>query len=604
MKQKAATSMQYLYSIAAVTGAILYGYLLYRNMWISDDGYIYLSYVKNYIESGEAAFNPGEKVDAATGFLWFLLLSLFQKVFFFLDERQNAFVLSFVLSAASYGLVVREIYRGSRLWLLAIPFLFLTWVFVSFSTSGLETPLIVFLLIWLFVRMHSRGFWGRGNGFIVAVLPFVRPELGILMLLYVAVAALKRRYAVLGMIFAVLLILAFWRYMLFGDILPNTAFVKLFAETYDSGKWYFKEFFLSYPHYMFLFLVFVLLFTVRCLQKKLTLHDFYWVSSALLLGGYIYASGGDFMHGRFFIPVVVIVVLWTVTSLETMKSDIRGKGIHFVILFLFLLLALYASKQQPYCLKKDRNWYHGIMDEQSGYEKDNAHLHYWHDNNTWRWLTWTQHMDEMARSYKIESGAVYPAIGQVRYYSDPRYFYVFDKLSLTQAVGSFLDTGGHFTRIGHLAEIPDPLIYLEKQVTLYHTPDKELDTLLHFDYKGSQATLIALSQIDNYVKNGLLPKNTWEKVEDLIEYRFQENNVDAAFIFYLACRYPPHRKHYEKIRQMYEEKKKEKNWMSWYEKNREIIERAEGIQKGRKNALPERYLIYLKYRSFKPISPL
>ena len=51
MKQKAATSMQYLYSIAAVTGAILYGYLLYRNMWISDDGYIYLSYVKNYMNN-------------------------------------------------------------------------------------------------------------------------------------------------------------------------------------------------------------------------------------------------------------------------------------------------------------------------------------------------------------------------------------------------------------------------------------------------------------------------------------------------------------------------------------------------------------------------
>jgi len=588
------------YRMAVIAGAVVYGYLLYVNMWISDDGYIYLDYVKNYVEYGEAAFNLGEKVDAATGFLWFLLLSLFQKLFFFLDARQNAFLLSFALSAASYGWIAREIFRGHYVWIVAIPFLFLTWVGVSFSTSGLETPLIVFALIWLFVRIHRQGFLGKGNAVIIALLPFIRPELGILLLLYVPAAVVKRRYDVLLAAVATLLVLAVWRYLLFGDILPNTAFVKLFSQTHGSGAWYFKEFFYSYMHYAVLAAVFILLFLVQLFRRRLTPESLFWGMSALLLGGYIYVSGGDFMHGRFFIPVIVIVVLWMVAFFE--RKEPVGMRESMAILLLAFLIGMYAVVQRPYCLQGERNWYHGIMDEQSGYEADNDRLHAWRDVNHWKWLAWTRRMNEMACRYQIPVGAVYPAIGQVRYYSDPELFYVFDKLSLTRVVGSFIQTGGHFTRIGHLAEMPDPLVYREKRVTLYHTPSKALDRLLRFSYGGSDAVLIALSQIDRYVEAGLLLPDTWEQIDGLVGRELASGKISTPFLFYLAWRYPEERKYYGEIKRLYEERKNDKGWISWYEENRPIIETAERIQKGEINALPARYLIYWKYGSFKPIS--
>lgn len=590
---------------------IYYFYLLFVNKWISDDGYIYLSYLKNYVEEGEYVFNPGETVDAGTGFVWLLLLTLCKKVLFFLDYRQVTFVLSFLLSLFSYGMIAEHILRGQRSYLLAVPLMFFTWFFISFSTSGLETPLITFLLIFLFFSVQERGLFTNLNAVTVALLPFVRPELGILLMLYVLLSLMKKQCKPLALLFVTLFSLALLRYAIFGDILPNTAFVKLFTDTHNSGYWYFVEFFYSYPYYFLLLAAFMLTVAYLLYMRRFLVSDTFFSLSVFLLMFYVYISGGDFMHGRFFLAPIVLMVLFTANALEKIMFSLPERLKTAVMMSLSFFLLAYALPAQPYCRKGDKkedktekkNWFHGIMDEQAGYEADNPNLHLWKDDNAWKWLPRTLKMSELARSSKIKLGAVYPAIGQVRFYSDPEYFYVFDRLSLTQVAGSFLHMRGKFSRVGHTAEMPDPLIYLNERVTLYHTPDTRLDALLTFHYRGEQAILISLSYIDRFIQMGLLEKNTWEKVDRYVEAYLKRSIPEPNVIFFLKYRYPPERKLYKKIEALYAqyEQSSASGWISWYRENQTLLQRISAIQEGRSSSLPERYRIYLSTGTLKPI---
>src|ERR1044071_2088878 len=56
--------------------AIVFG--LYRAVslrWISDDAFITMRYVKNFLEGNGLVYNIGERVEGYTHFLWLLLVS-------------------------------------------------------------------------------------------------------------------------------------------------------------------------------------------------------------------------------------------------------------------------------------------------------------------------------------------------------------------------------------------------------------------------------------------------------------------------------------------------------------------------------------------------
>ncbi len=71
---------------------------------------------------------------------------------------------------------------------------------------------------------------------------------------------------------------------------------KIVSDTYDSGYWYYREFFSSYPHYLALMLVFVLTIIFAIFKIQLSLTDTFFVLSSIFLLFYVYKSGGDFMH--------------------------------------------------------------------------------------------------------------------------------------------------------------------------------------------------------------------------------------------------------------------------------------------------------------------
>src|SRR5436190_12749562 len=62
---------------------IIYILILYRTAWLSDDSYITLRSVDNFVNGLGPVWNPAERVQVFTHPLWYLLLSA---VYFFTHE--------------------------------------------------------------------------------------------------------------------------------------------------------------------------------------------------------------------------------------------------------------------------------------------------------------------------------------------------------------------------------------------------------------------------------------------------------------------------------------------------------------------------------------
>src|SRR5262245_58484813 len=64
-------------ALAAIAAALVAHSLVYH--FICDDAYISFVYARNFAERWELVFNPGERVEGYTNFLWTVVLGLFMK---------------------------------------------------------------------------------------------------------------------------------------------------------------------------------------------------------------------------------------------------------------------------------------------------------------------------------------------------------------------------------------------------------------------------------------------------------------------------------------------------------------------------------------------
>ncbi|MCJ7578117.1 MAG: hypothetical protein MUO91_06665, partial [candidate division Zixibacteria bacterium] len=94
--------------ILSVIIAIFVAHSLSLN-FTQDDAFISYRYVKNFINGHGLVFNPGERVEGYTNFLWIIILSIFAK--FGLD----IIVVSKILGIASGCVVLFLLYKISVL---------------------------------------------------------------------------------------------------------------------------------------------------------------------------------------------------------------------------------------------------------------------------------------------------------------------------------------------------------------------------------------------------------------------------------------------------------------------------------------------------------
>ncbi len=333
--------------------------------FIQDDAFISYRYVKNFVNGEGLVFNPGERVEGYTNFLWIILLSIF--AIFGLD----IIIVSKVLGIASGCISIYLLYKISALffqkknrsrspakgmsrmvrvqgeagslqsWFFAIsPSLLLASnsAFAYWSISGLETVFFgmgVLLSVYLYFTNERLMIISS------AVSSLIRPE-GVLVFAVLILHKFffkkdKLKGCLSYILRFTLLLVPFLIFKIFyyGDFLPNPFYAKtgLSWEYLETGVAYFWLFLKHYGLWGALYLIPIVFYQHLQVRGKLILLMVYIYTL------YIVVVGGDVLQGhRFFLPVIPFLYLLFSLALMRLYSMLK-RGFIYRTIPVFLVIA-------------------------------------------------------------------------------------------------------------------------------------------------------------------------------------------------------------------------------------------------------------------------
>ena len=327
--------------------------------WSSDDAYMTIRTVNNFVDGFGARYNTDERVMVYTHPLWFLLLAA--GVSLGLKGYYWSIILGIILTAALLYVVYRYLRDAGDYGLIAFislaAFCATSFVFVQFQTFGLENSLTNFLIC-CSVLAFSMGYPQRGwlaIGFLL-----VNRLDHVFLIAPLALAALltdrfdqRRLGSRVGSAFLGLLPLVIWEgisFIYYGFLFPNTAYAKLvqLAALQQRGLHYIFDYIVTEPTHVIVPL-YVLYKSYIALKgdSQVLMNSKSFVAAIVLLMGvalqliYCVAIGGDFMRGRFLASAMF--VLWVscayLFSLSLSKHAGQLKSVS-VLPVVFLLFAL------------------------------------------------------------------------------------------------------------------------------------------------------------------------------------------------------------------------------------------------------------------------
>lgn len=552
----------------------------WRGKWISDDGYIYLTYVQNLTENGAGpVFNRGEYVEAFTSTGWFAALSLgnLLRPDRLLTMRQMTILISLCLSVAALALwpvVERQARRTLGRARDDIP-LFLpmaamagTYVFQSFATSGLETPL---QLLWLMAVVATvwTEYGSERHLWLVAGLggvgPLVRPDLAIvsaaLLLLFVRTA---KRHHVRPRVWLALIAFALptgaaaiARIVIYGQLLPNTYYAKTSTGIgFEQGWKYLADVVLAH-HVWWVAIVAVGLVAAPLLdptRRRATGERYerllranrrraWLLATSATHGVYVLSAGGDFMHGRFWITSWTLLLgalagLWLPREVDQTTAR-QALTSALVVSPLLVLLLCSTTESRQRLSNGDTTIIDGIADEASFYEQGDPNLHYWDGENLHFLADTGRRVRELAEVLDTEIGITRGAIGQVTYFAQRNHgkVFVLDQAGLTQQTGSRLTPAGPDPRIGHAKLAPELLLVLNPRVDLQTTSFPDFNDAFGFDFSGEQFVLINFDLIDPLVSAGIIADVDADRMRQFLRTALEAEVIDRNFLTLLDQRY-------------------------------------------------------------------
>jgi len=297
--------------------------------WVADDAFITFRHVANCLAGHGPVYNVGERVQAFTHPLWFLLLVAGASVC-------SVYAVAVALGIAATGALLAAVgllLRGSRqpaVRLLLVALLLLSsHTFVDYQTSGLETGLshllVALLWVWLLkVIEHKEPIPVMRPAILGALLVLNRPDhvvLCALPMLGLLVVALRRHgpAGLLRLVLAAALLLGWYGFasVYYGTPFPNTAYAKTGLPQpllWHRGFLYLLDY-VQHEPIQSVFVVLAILGSVavgvRCLlARRPGAAMLLCLTLAVVLHlAYVVHMGGDFMRGRFLGVVLVAGVL-------------------------------------------------------------------------------------------------------------------------------------------------------------------------------------------------------------------------------------------------------------------------------------------------------
>jgi hypothetical protein len=325
--------------------AIVLGYAAHARLLdarFQDDAFISFRYARNLAEGAGLVWNPGERVEGYTNFLWTVLLA----VPFFASRSVDPAVVARLVSVASgcaamaaSFLLVRRLAPRARVLPLVPPLLLAgNWAFCVNTVTGLETVFFGALLTvgtaLLVVELGDLRFRGASIAFALAAL--TRPEaIGLFVVLTVLVAlehrgggAPARRHLVLFVAPFAALVGAHevFRLAYYGALVPNTFVAKVGAGlpagmgTRASYAWGFLA---KGMDLLGVFSALAVLFAVA----RVRLAAARIVVAAALFGfASLALSGPDFMIGyRYLVPYLPLLYACTALGAAVVVDRVRRR---------------------------------------------------------------------------------------------------------------------------------------------------------------------------------------------------------------------------------------------------------------------------------------
>lgn len=357
------------------------------NMWrvrsfTIDDAYISFRYARNLARGLGLVYNPGERIEGYTNFLWTLLLS--GGIALGLDPVALAKVLG---AACAFGALGLTWILGARLrpyssfpcvatWLLAS-----TIVFTGYSIFGLETALFVFLVLLgaelMFreepayssepaaARSPEADAWHRRlpySGLVFGLAGLTRPEapmfIGILML-FLGRGLFSRRNLCRAALFAAPVgAHILWRRSYYGTWLPNTLSAKTgnLSGQVEAGWGYVNNYF---THAGVLVWLAVFGVAVGLIARRRDVLAISTIAAAVV--GYVCLVGGDWMpFFRFMSPFepfcFLLVDLAARTIIERRERAAKLAMLAFGVAMVAHRIDGIQDAQRSINNKEDRFW--------------------------------------------------------------------------------------------------------------------------------------------------------------------------------------------------------------------------------------------------------
>ena len=300
-------------------GLILPSMVLIANMWhvrafTVDDSYISFRYARNFAKGIGLVYNPGERIEGYTNFLWTVILGVGIKLG--ADPDLLAKILGGAAALGSmtltYTLAAR--FKGYRtLPCIATWLLCSTVVFSGYAVFGLETSLFVCLVLagtLLFFR-EAEAFGGAPqksklpwSGLVFGLAGLTRPEapmyIGVLML-FLGLRIFSKQNLIRGALFvAPVAIHLLFRHSYYGTWLPNTLSAKTgnLQGQLNAGGRYVQDYLNHAGPIVWMALLGI---SIAIVKKR---RDLLAISTlAGLILGYVTLVGGDWMpFFRFLAP--------------------------------------------------------------------------------------------------------------------------------------------------------------------------------------------------------------------------------------------------------------------------------------------------------------
>lgn len=309
-----------------------------------DDAYITLKYARNFLEGNGLVWNIGEYVQGYTNFLHLILISLFGYIF------NDLYLSSYIVNFISYFALVFLLFKHRYMRELANQSLILITIISSspiivWTLGGMETVLFTFFILYSFFELESK----KDNklnyfysGLLINLAMLTRPDAAIFAFIYFVIILFNHKN-IKGLIyyistFVILFCYILWTYNYYGDILPNTYYVKSYGIgnfKYEFG-FYYLFFIIKRPMFLIPIYLFLKLFYKK---YEFTKYD----AIILIFLSYIVNVGGDHMTAfRFYAPVIPFLTL-AIFSLINQAKKINDILLKCIILILITSQIFYSS---------------------------------------------------------------------------------------------------------------------------------------------------------------------------------------------------------------------------------------------------------------------